>query len=328
MADAIGCDPMSLIYDALVAEKVLWAPLSRNPNQDMPIDMLKHPNVSELSTTDAEPPLGFARMSLGLRFACMLSACSQVKVGLGDGGAHLGVFQEASCPTFMLTHYVRDRVAGERIPLAEAIRLQTMDTAHLLGMKDRGVLAVGLRADINVIDLENLKLNVPYMADDLPSKASRWMQTADGYKMTLLAGVVTFEDGQPTGALPGRLVRAPLRPHLNVTPYEQLNLDAIAGPEPKSTHDTMLAAEDLVGGASAMKTALDANTDAMKARAQAGATGMSAVRARRGLRLLLTRALLALPNVGRCRPCRPARSLVTFSPVRCSARRAATRSSA
>eukprot|EP01046_Picozoa_sp_COSAG06_P048932 COSAG06_NODE_7417_length_2510_cov_15.343011_1_plen_329_part_00 len=328
MADAIGCDPMSLIYDALVAEKVLWAPLSRNPNQDMPIDMLKHPNVSELSTTDAEPPLGFARMSLGLRFACMLSTCSQVKVGLGDGGAHLGVFQEASCPTFMLTHYVRDRVAGERIPLAEAIRLQTMDTAHLLGMKDRGVLAVGLRADINVIDLENLKLNVPYMADDLPSKASRWMQTADGYKMTLLAGVVTFEDGQPTGALPGRLVRAPLRPHLNVTPYEQLNLDAIAGPEPKSTHDTMLAAEDLVGGASAMKTALNANTDAMKARAQAGATGMSAVRARRGLRLLLTRALLTLPNVGRCRPCRPAHSLVTFSPVRCSARRAATRSSA
>ena len=269
------------------------------------------------------------RMSLGLRFACMLSsASSQVKVGLGDGGAHLGVFQEASCPTFMLTHYVRDRVAGERIPLAEAIRLQTMDTAHLLGMKDRGVLAVGLRADINVIDLENLKLNVPYMADDLPSKASRWMQTADGYKMTLLAGVVTFEDGQPTGALPGRLVRAPLRPHLNVTPYEQLNLDAIAGPEPKSTHDTMLAAEDLVGGASAMKTALNANTDAMKARAQAGATGMSAVRARRGLCLLLTRALLTLPNVGRCRPCRPAHSLVTFSPVRCSARRAATRSSA
>jgi hypothetical protein len=187
------------------------------------------------------------------------------------------VFQEASSPTYMLTHYVRDRI-GEKIPLAEAIRLQTMDTAHLLGMKDRGVLAVGLRADINIIDLDNLQLNVPYLADDLPSSASRWMQTADGYKMTILAGIVTFEDGQPTGALPGRLVRAPLRPHLNVTPYEKLDMDAIAGPEPKSTHDTMLAAEDLVGGASAMKTALNANTDAMKARAQAGATGMSAVR--------------------------------------------------
>lgn len=244
IAHATGSDPMALIYDALVAEKVLWAPLIGNPLQDMPIDMLKHSNV---------------------------------KVGLGDGGAHLGVFQEASCPTFLLTHYVRDRV-GEKIPLAEAIRLQTMDTAHLLGMKDRGVLAVGLRADINVIDLDNLRLNVPYMTDDLPGNASRWMQSADGYKMTILAGIVTFEDGQPTGALPGRLVRAPLRPHLNVTPYEQLDLDAIAGPEPKSTHDTMLAAEDLVGGASAMKTALNANTDAMKARAQAGATGMSAVR--------------------------------------------------
>jgi len=118
MAEATGSDPMALIYDALVSEKVLWAPLGRNPNQDMPIDMLKHPNV---------------------------------KVGLGDGGAHLGVFQEASCPTFMLTHYVRDR-NGERIPLEEAVKLQTSDTAHLLGLKDRGVIAEGLRADINIID--------------------------------------------------------------------------------------------------------------------------------------------------------------------------------
>jgi hypothetical protein len=77
MADAIGCDPMSLIYDALVAEKVLWAPLSRNPNQDMPIDMLKHPNVSELSTTDAGgPPLGVARCdSHELRSVCVSPAC-------------------------------------------------------------------------------------------------------------------------------------------------------------------------------------------------------------------------------------------------------------
>lgn len=242
MADATGSDPMALIYDALIAEKVLWAPLGRNPNQDMPIDMLKHPNV---------------------------------KVGLGDGGAHLGVFQEATCPTFMLTHYVRDRV-GERIPLPEAIRLQTMDTAHLLGMKDRGVLATGLRADINVIDLENLQLNVPYMCQDLPAGASRWMQTADGYKMTLLAGVVTFEDGESTGALPGKLVRSPLRPHLNVTPYEQLDLALIAGPEPKSTHDTMVAPEDLVGGASAMRTALKTNEQIMQAeKAKAAATGMT-----------------------------------------------------
>ena len=208
-----------------------------------------------------------------------------VKVGLGDGGAHLGVFQEASCPTFMLTHYVRDR-HGERIPLEEAVKLQTSDTAHLLGLKDRGVIAEGLRADINIIDhgepgrlptvaalqttllaglrfhtshpcvAENLKLNPPFMADDLPTGASRWLQTADGYLMTLVAGQVTFENGVSTGSLPGRLVRSPLRPHLSVTRFEDIDPQAIAGPEPHSTADTMLEPEDLVGGASAVATAV------------------------------------------------------------------------
>ena len=137
---------------------------------------------------------------------------------------------------------------------------------------------MGLRADINVIDLENLELKVPYMAADLPTNASRWMQAAEGYRMTLLAGVVTFEDGVPTGALPGRLVRAPLRAHLAVTPYEQLDLAAIAGPEPRSTHDTMLAPEDLTGGASSIATAMKTNSAHMQraAKAKAGASGMSA----------------------------------------------------
>ena len=87
----------------------------------------------------------------------------------------------------MLTHYVRDRV-GERIPLAEAVKMQTMDTAHLLGLRDRGVLKVGLRADMNIIDLPNLRLHPPFMAHDLPTDAARWMQLADGYRMTLVKG--------------------------------------------------------------------------------------------------------------------------------------------
>ena len=138
----------------------------------------------------------------------MRPVCFQVKVGLGDGGAHLGVFQEASCPTFMLTHYVRDRVAGERIPLAEAIRLQTMDTAHLLGMKDRGVLAVGLRADINVIDHANLTLHKPHMIHDLPAGGRRLVQDADGYLATVKAGEIVVEHDEVTDARPGRTLKA------------------------------------------------------------------------------------------------------------------------
>ena len=94
------------------------------------------------------------------------------------------------------------------------------------------------------------------MADDLPTAASRWLQTADGYRMTLVAGQVTFENGVSTGSLPGRLVRSPLRPHLSVTRFEDIDPQAIAGPEPHSTADTMLEPEDLVGGASAVATAV------------------------------------------------------------------------
>ncbi len=94
------------------------------------------------------------------------------------------------------------------------------------------------------------------MADDLPTAASRWLQTAEGYKMTLVAGQVTFENGVSTGSLPGRLVRSPLRPHLSVTRFEDIDPQAIAGPEPHSTADTMLEPEDLVGGASAVATAV------------------------------------------------------------------------
>jgi hypothetical protein len=145
-----------------------------------------------------------------------------------------------------------------------------MDTAHLLGLRDRGVLAPGLRADINVIDLEHLTLHPPFMAHDLPNNAARWMQLADGYRMTVVAGVPTWENGVSTGALPGGLVRSPLRPYLSVRTLEQIDPAEIAGPEPKSTPDTMVDAENLVGGASAIAAAQRTNQAMRKA------TGISA----------------------------------------------------
>lgn len=127
-------------------------------------------------------------------------------MGLGDGGAHYGAICDASYPTYLLTHWVRDRSRG-RIPLARAVRMMTRDTAALVGLADRGVLVPGYRADINVIDLDNLRLHAPEVVCDLPAGGRRLMQRADGYRVTMLAGEVVSRDGDATGALPGRLVR-------------------------------------------------------------------------------------------------------------------------
>ena len=127
--------------------------------------------------------------------------------GLSDGGAHCGMICDASIPTYMLTHWARDRVRGERLPLQFVVKKQTKDTATLYGLGDRGSLEVGLRADINVIDFENLRLNSPWMAHDLPAGGRRLLQDADGYDFTIVAGQVTRDHGQDTGARPGRLVR-------------------------------------------------------------------------------------------------------------------------
>eukprot|EP00041_Stephanoeca_diplocostata_P019243 m.412118 g.412118 ORF g.412118 m.412118 type:complete len:176 (-) comp21250_c0_seq4:423-950(-) len=117
------------------------------------------------------------------------------------------------------------------------------------------------RADLNVIDLSKLNLTTPYVVDDLPNGAKRWMQSANGYKLTMLAGQITFANGQPTGALPGRLVRHPLRPHLHVRTLDQIvgGLSELRGPEPRSTNDQLVEDAQLVGGASAMRRAFDAN---------------------------------------------------------------------
>ncbi|MCA8902988.1 MAG: amidohydrolase family protein [Hyphomonas sp.] len=127
--------------------------------------------------------------------------------GLSDGGAHVGMICDGSFTTTMLTHWVRDRTAGPTLPLEYLVRRQSRDTAHWMGLNDRGVIAPGYRADLNVIDLANLKLHLPEVRYDLPAGGRRLMQRATGYTATILKGAVTHRDGDPTGARPGRLVR-------------------------------------------------------------------------------------------------------------------------
>jgi N-acyl-D-amino-acid deacylase len=130
-------------------------------------------------------------------------------VSLSDGGAHCGVICDAASPTFMLTHWARDRKRGATIPLELAVKRQTADTAAMYGLFDRGRLLPGLLADLNVIDYERLRLNKPYIAFDLPAGGKRLLQTAEGYVATVKSGAVTFRDGKPTGAVPGKLIRGP-----------------------------------------------------------------------------------------------------------------------
>ncbi|TFH25540.1 MAG: D-aminoacylase [Myxococcales bacterium] len=128
-------------------------------------------------------------------------------LGLSDGGAHCGVICDASIPTYMLTHWARDRERGERLPLEWIVKRQTHDTAELYGLLDRGVLAVGMKADVNVIDFDKLRLRRPRVAYGLPANGRRLLQEVDGYVATVVSGVVTYENGEPTGAMPGKLVR-------------------------------------------------------------------------------------------------------------------------
>jgi N-acyl-D-aspartate/D-glutamate deacylase len=130
-------------------------------------------------------------------------------IGLGDGGAHCGIIADASAPTYLLTHWVRDRRRGPRLPLEHIVRRQTMETARLYGFDDRGVLAPGMKADVNVIDLDALALRPPEMVFDLPGNGRRLIQRVTGYRATVKNGAVVFENGEPTGALPGSLVRGP-----------------------------------------------------------------------------------------------------------------------
>ncbi len=127
--------------------------------------------------------------------------------GLSDGGAHVGMICDGSFPTTLLTHWGRDRTRGDTLPLEFLIKRQSHDTAAWVGLKDRGLLKPGYRADLNVIDFDNLTLHSPYIVHDLPAGGRRLMQKADGYEATVVAGEIIQRHGGTTGAKPGRLVR-------------------------------------------------------------------------------------------------------------------------
>jgi len=177
-ARALGKDPLAHAYDLLLEQDghaVLYMPVSNFANNtfDNIFTMLRHPGTI---------------------------------LGIGDGGAHCGMISDASTTTFMLTYWTRDR-KGEKLAVGEAVRKLTRDTAVALGLRDRGVLAPGYKADLNVIDYDRLYLHAPYPVRDLPSGGRRLMQRADGYVATIKSGTVTYRDGEFTGALPGRLIR-------------------------------------------------------------------------------------------------------------------------
>jgi N-acyl-D-aspartate/D-glutamate deacylase len=130
-------------------------------------------------------------------------------LGLGDGGAHCGTICDGSYPTFMLTHWVRDRKRGARLPLPRVVKWLSRDTAGAVGLDDRGLLAQGFKADLNIFDPDRLHLHAPEVAHDLPTGGRRLVQRAEGYVATIVSGEIVYSNGKATGALPGRLVRGP-----------------------------------------------------------------------------------------------------------------------
>jgi N-acyl-D-aspartate/D-glutamate deacylase len=179
LAESSGKDPLEVAYDAMMVgngEGLLYVPILNYSygNLDQAREMLLHPRSA---------------------------------VGLADGGAHCGVICDASMPTFMLTHWTRDRSRGETLPLELVVQKQTRDTARLYGLNDRGTLEPGMLGDVNLIDYDRLQLLPPEVAADLPAGGRRLLQRAVGYVATIKRGVVTYREGVHTGELPGRLVR-------------------------------------------------------------------------------------------------------------------------
>jgi N-acyl-D-amino-acid deacylase len=179
IARVTGQDPMAVLYDRMCdrdGRGLLMLPFFSysDGNHDAIREMLTH-------------PAGVA--------------------GLGDGGAHCGVICDASMPTYLLTHWARDRTRGPRLDLEWVVRKQTSDTAELYGFTDRGTIALSKRADLNVIDFDRLQLDQPEVVYDLPAGGRRLIQHATGYTATIVNGKITRRDGRDTGARPGRLVR-------------------------------------------------------------------------------------------------------------------------
>jgi len=179
MAAATGRRPLDVAYDAMLdgdGEGLLYIPILNYASGSLEParEMLLHPRSA---------------------------------AGLGDGGAHCGVICDSSQPTFMLTHWTRDRTRGDRLPLEMIVKKQTSDTASLYGLGDRGTLETGKLADINIIDYERLQLGSPKVVADLPAGGRRLVQGATGYVATIKSGVTTFDNGEDTGERPGILLR-------------------------------------------------------------------------------------------------------------------------
>jgi N-acyl-D-aspartate/D-glutamate deacylase len=179
IAKARGLDVMDVMYDMLIAnggKELFYQPLGgyQGFSLDYQKKLLEHPNVL---------------------------------FGLSDGGAHCGVIADAGMPTFILTHWGRDRTRGDKMSLEFIVKSLTSSTAHAYGMFDRGLLTEGMIADINVIDFDELRLHRPEAVFDLPAGGRRLVQRAEGYEITIKSGEVIFNNGQHSGALPGKLVR-------------------------------------------------------------------------------------------------------------------------
>lgn len=133
-------------------------------------------------------------------------------LGLGDGGAHYSMICDAAYPTYLLTYWTRDATPDRQLPLPWAIKKLCQEPAAAVELNDRGLLKSGYKADVNVIDFERLHLHAPHATYDLPAGGRRLSQKARGYEATIVSGQITYREGQPTGALPGRLVRMPRSP--------------------------------------------------------------------------------------------------------------------
>jgi len=179
IARARDMDPMEVMYDLLVAndgKELFYQPLGGYQafSLDWQKQLLEHPNVL---------------------------------FGLSDGGAHCGVIADAGMPTFIMTHWGRDRTKGDKMTLEFIVQSLTSKTAEAFGMFDRGRLQEGWMADLNIIDFDNMRLFRPEAIFDLPAGGRRLVQRAAGYDATIKAGEVIFRQGEHTGALPGKLVR-------------------------------------------------------------------------------------------------------------------------
>jgi N-acyl-D-aspartate/D-glutamate deacylase len=146
--------------------------------------------------------------SYDLRFVEEMMKHRNALVGLSDGGAHVGFICDGGFPTFLLSYWGRDR-AGAKFPLEELVRRQTSDTASAAGLHDRGVIAIGKKADVNVIDFDRLQAHRPYVVHDLPTGGKRFLQKATGYTATIKSGAISYRNGESTGLLNGRLMRGP-----------------------------------------------------------------------------------------------------------------------